>query len=117
MRSRDGESVHGLDETMTTPLRKPGSPDRPGYLGRCARGFTGALTAGLVLLALGIVVAQFLINEPGPGTPVVILHLVGAGVAVILQVLADRTRGGLGVLCMFGVLCVASGVLWFGWYQ
>lgn len=117
MRSGDEDRVPGLDDSMTAPLRAPRVVDQRSRPRGVSRAITGALTAGLVLLALGVLAAQLLINEPGPGSSVVILHLIGAGAAVVLQLLADRNRGPLGWWCIFGVLLVASCVLWFGWYQ
>lgn len=111
-----GERVLRTDQQHTRPLRR-GSAEQvrisPG--GRVARGFTGSLTAGLVLLALALLAAQLWLSDPGPGVGVVILHLVGAGAAVALQLIADRTQGRAGTLAMLGVLVAAAAVLWFGW--
>lgn len=116
MKARDEDTVHGLD-AMTTPLRTPRDDGGPSPSLRAARAITGALSAGLVLLAIGVLAAQALTSQPGPGAPMLILHLVGAAVAVGLQLAADRLRGRAPVLCVLGVLVVASCVLWFGWYQ
>lgn len=115
MKARDEDIVHGLD-AATTPLGST-SDSKPGPVLRAARGVSGALTAGLVLLAIGVLAAQVLTSQPGPGTPMLTLHLVGAALAVGLQLAADRLRGRPAVSCVLGVLIVASCVLWFGWYQ
>lgn len=115
MKARDEDIVHGLD-AATTPLRGTGDSN-PGPVLRAARGLTGALTAGLVLLAIGVLAAQVLTSQPGPGAPMLTLHLVGAAFAVCLQLAADRLRSRVSALCVLGVLIVASCVLWFGWYQ
>lgn len=104
------------DQQHTRPLRRgPVQQPRISPGGRAVRGFTGSLTAGLVLLALAMLAAQLWLSDPGPGVGVVILHLVGAGAAVALQLIADRSPGRSGTLAMLGVVVAAAAVLWFGW--
>lgn len=110
-----GESVQRTDQQHTRPLRRTAEPVRISPAGRVVRGFTGSLTAGLVLLALALLAAQLWRNDPGPGVGVVILHLVGAGAAVALQLVADRARGRSATLAILGVLGAAVVVLWYGW--
>src|SRR5437016_5778067 len=61
---------------------------QPTWSGTLLRGFTGSLAAGLTVLALGLIGVQFWANgqgEPGPGVPVVVGHLIAAGVTLGLQ--------------------------------
>jgi hypothetical protein len=79
----------------------------------------GALTAGMVVLAVALVVIWVVAaahGEPGPGTPVLAGHLVAAVIAVALQRVADRDAGRVGRLAALGaVLVVATVVAVFWW--
>jgi hypothetical protein len=79
----------------------------------------GALTAGMVVLAVALVVIWAVAaahGEPGPGTPVLAGHLVAAVLAVALQRIADRDAGRVGRLAALGaVLVVATVVAVFWW--
>ena len=86
---------------------------------RAARGLSGLLSGGLVVLAIVVCVAQWLAGtsgRPGPGTPAVVGHVVAALAAVVLQLMADRLRGPPAALASGSVLVIAAGVLWFGWW-
>lgn len=111
-RGRDG--VQRVDQQRTAPLPRVGESRRAGG---ALRGLSGAFTLGLVLLALTMLGVQLFGGNPGPGASVITLHFVGAGAAVVLQLLADRNRGALGALCVLGVFVAGAAVLWFGWYQ
>ncbi|WP_255137323.1 hypothetical protein [Rhodococcus sp. 15-2388-1-1a] len=55
---------------------------------RFLRGLSGIVTAGLVVLAIGVAVTQYLGHSrgfPGPGGVSVAAHIVAAGVAVFAQ--------------------------------
>lgn len=94
-------------------------PSRPGCLLRTVRGFSGVLAGGLVVLAVAVGVAQWLVGSsgrPGPGTDVVVWHAVAALAAVTFQVIADRVRGLRLLLAAGAVLLLTAAVLWFGWY-
>jgi type IV secretory pathway VirB2 component (pilin) len=87
---------------------------------RAARGLSGLLAGGLVVLAIVVCAAQWLAGtsgRPGPGVPAVVGHVVAASVAVVLQLVADRLRGPLAALASGSVLMIAAGVLWFGWWS
>ncbi len=86
---------------------------------RAARGLSGLLAGGLVVLAIVVCVAQWLAGtsgRPGPGMPAVVGHVVAALAAVVLQLMADRFRAPLAALASGSVLMIAAGVLWFGWW-
>jgi len=86
---------------------------------RVLRGISGVLAGGLVALAGTVAVAQWLISSsgrPGPGTVAVVGHAMAALAAVLLQVVADRSRGRRAALAAGSVLVLVAGVLWFGWW-
>ena len=87
--------------------------------GTAARGLSGMLAGGLVVLAIVVCLAQWLAGgsgRPGPGMAGVVGHVVAALAAVALQVAADRLRGPSSALASGSVLVIAAGVLWFGWW-
>ncbi|HKR50762.1 MAG TPA: hypothetical protein VJT72_14505 [Pseudonocardiaceae bacterium] len=87
--------------------------------GTAARGLSGMLAGGLVVLAIVVCLAQWLADgsgRPGPGMAEVVGHVVAALAAVALQVAADRRRGPFSALASGSVLVIAAGVLWFGWW-
>ncbi|HEV7450670.1 MAG TPA: hypothetical protein VGO16_04635 [Pseudonocardiaceae bacterium] len=88
---------------------------------RAARGLSGLLAGGLVVLAIVVCAAQWLAGTSGrpggPGVPAVVGHVVAALVAVVLQLVADHLRGSLAALASGSVLMIAAGVLWFGWWS
>jgi len=90
-----------------------------GVVVRTARGLSGVLAGGLVVLAMVVCVAQWLAStsgRPGLGMPAVAGHIVAASVAVVLQLAADRCRPPIAVLSSGLVLLIAAGVLWFAWW-
>ncbi|MQA15453.1 MAG: hypothetical protein GEV09_15160 [Pseudonocardiaceae bacterium] len=94
--------------------------DRPGRALRLLRGLSGALTAGLVAVALALGAAEWLSGPdtvPGPGAGMVIGHGVSAAAAVVLQWVADRSRGGRAFLATVAVLAVVGVVLWTWWWR
>jgi hypothetical protein len=59
-------------------------------------GFSGVLAGGLVALAVVLLVAGIVAQQrgvPGPGALTIVMHLVAAVVAVLVQRRADRARG------------------------
>ncbi|MGH4026725.1 MAG: hypothetical protein ACRDRV_19305, partial [Pseudonocardiaceae bacterium] len=87
--------------------RPPEQPPTPTLALRALRGFSGVLAGGLVALAVTVAIAQWLIGSaarPGPGTTVVLGHGAAALAAVILQVVADRSRGARATLAALAVL-------------
>ena len=96
--------------------------DQPGgrRLGlRMLRLLSGVLAGGLVMLAVAVGLAQWLLKSAGhsgPGAPDVIGHAVAALGAVTLQLVVDRTRGLRAALAATAILALAAAVLWFGWW-
>lgn len=82
------------------------------------RALAGTLTAGLVVLALvvtGAAVLGLRRDFPGPGLESVAAHVLGALVALAVQVRADRGRGG--VLALLAVTAIAVALLWTQWWN
>ncbi len=83
------------------------------------RGLSGAVAAGLVLLTIGVSVAQYLGNTrgfPGPGGVSVAVHIVGAIAAVIAQRVADHRRVVAAAAGSIAVFVITGLVLWTQWW-
>lgn len=95
------------------------APAPPGLAIRLLRGLSGALAAGLVMLAVLLGVAEWLSGPdtvPGPSIGALVGHWVGAAVAVALQWFADRRRGARAVVAALAVLAVVVAVLFTWWW-
>lgn len=96
----------------------PREADAVGFWPRLVRTVAGTLAAGIVALAL-VVGAFDVLSDVfaihGPGTGFTIGHVVGAAVAVVLAVVADRTRGVAGTAAALATIVVAGGVVWVYW--
>lgn len=101
----------------TEPLETPVTePDRAGVGGRVWRGLTGSVAAGFALLAVVVLVVAFA-TDSGPGTDVVVWHVLGAVTAIALQAaVVDRARGAVAGLAGVGVIGIAGVVLWTCWW-
>lgn len=93
-------------------------PEAVGFGGRLLRTVAGILAAGA--LALALVVGAFdLLSDVfaihGPGTDFTIGHGVGAVVAVVAAVVADRTRGSVGAAAAAATIVVVGALVWFYW--
>lgn len=116
MRQTSGLSPYAPPGTAT---QRRGERPTPALGLRALRGFSGVLAGGLVALAVTVAVAQWLVGStarPGPGTAAVIGHGTAALAAVLLQMVADRSRGLRIALAATSVLVLTAVVLWFGWY-
>ncbi|QUH00311.1 hypothetical protein HUO13_05300 [Saccharopolyspora erythraea] len=92
---------------------------RPTWSGTAARGVSGALATGLLVLALFLVGVQYWatsIGQQGPGVGAVVGHLVASVLALVLQAVADRRRDLTGGLATAGAYVVVLGALWFWWW-
>jgi predicted lipid-binding transport protein (Tim44 family) len=68
--------------------------------GRWWRGFTGSLAAGLVVLAIGVLVVAgvcLYTGVPGPGAVLLVGHPIAAVLALLAQRVADRRNGAAAV--------------------
>jgi hypothetical protein len=106
-----------MSEQITVELQKP--TGREPAVAKLWRGVTGAFAAGLVLLALAMLVVQVYAmgrTLPGPGWDVVAGHWLTAVIAVVAQRYADRRQGWLSALFSLVVLVVGLGALWIFWW-
>ena len=78
----------------------------------------GVLTAALVIMGIGMLVAQIVSGangEPGPGTLAVGSHLAGAVVGVACYRVALRRPGRAAIAAMVLLPLVTAILLWFFW--
>ncbi len=100
-------------------MQRPAEQPRPALGLRALREFSGVLAGGLVVLAVTVAAAQWLVGSsarPGPGTAAVVGHTSAALAAVVLQLVAERSPGPRAALAAGSVLVLTAAVLWFGWY-
>ncbi|MFC4605671.1 hypothetical protein [Rhodococcus kronopolitis] len=86
---------------------------------RGLRAFSGAVTAGVVVLTLVVIGTAYLGGRrgfPGPGAVSVTAHVVAAVVVVAAQRFADRRRGGSAAAGSAVVLLVTVALLWTQWW-
>lgn len=94
--------------------RRPAEPR-----GGVWRELSGALSVGLVVLAIVVFVFQVLAwvrGDPGPGAFMVLGHLVCAALAVGAQRIADRRTGWPAAAGVLGVVVVTLSALWLFWW-
>jgi predicted anti-sigma-YlaC factor YlaD len=84
-------------------------------------GTAGVLTAVLVLLGIGMVVAQVVgaaQHHPGPGALAVGAHVAGAVVGIWCYRLVRSTRSGIvRVLGFVALPVITAALLWFFWWS
>lgn len=83
------------------------------------RSISGVLAAGLVVLAIGVIVLSRIESVgAGPGVVSIVVHVFAAIVAVALQLLADarRTARGTAALACVVVIMLVLLVLWSQWW-
>ncbi len=83
------------------------------------RGLSGAITAGLVVVAVIVSSAQYLGTQrgfPGPGTVSVMAHIGAAIAAIVVQHFADHRRRGTSVAASLVVFVIAGVLLWTQWW-
>ncbi|WP_157433996.1 MULTISPECIES: hypothetical protein [Actinoalloteichus] len=105
---------------MTSGSKTVRMTEQASMAGRLLRGVSGAITAGLVILALTMIIAQLVATRasyPGPGWAVVVVHLLFAIGAVLLQRASDRRRTAVRWWGPLIVLVLAGALLWFWWWQ
>lgn len=111
--------TRGRHQRSPTPARGRRSSGGGTRAGTVARGLTGSLAAGLVVLAVTLVGVQIWADahgKPGPGLGVVIGHFAPAAVAVALQALADRRRDLVGGVSALGVGISVLATLTYWWW-
>lgn len=111
------------DDVTTTELPVPPGPTvelvRPGRGFGFWRELSGALAAGVVVLASVVLVLQAVSwaeDVPGLGVWVLVGHVAGAVVAVVLQRQVDRRDGRSSLLAGVGLGVVVAAVLVLFWW-
>lgn len=104
------------EDVETHPARSGAERTR---FGRCWRGFTGSLAAGLV--ALGVVVlgaglVSAVVGAPGPGVASLGAHPLAAILAMALQRQADRRGDRVAAAAGVGIVATVVAVLAFFWW-
>jgi hypothetical protein len=97
------------------PTPRPTHTPRGGF----GRELAGALAVGLSVLAIVVVVFQVLAwgrDVPGPGLTMVLGHLGAAVLAVLVQRVADRTRGWPATAAALGVVVITAATMWLLWW-
>ncbi|MCT2587317.1 hypothetical protein [Actinophytocola gossypii] len=115
-----------MDNSPTVPLAASGAttvalgPSAPSRRrGGFGRELAGALTVGLCVLAVVVLVFQVLAwvrGVPGPGPAMVFGHLGAAVLAVLVQRVADRATGAAATVAALGVVAVTGATMWFLWW-
>lgn len=100
-----------------------GEPPRPrrrrSAPARALQALSGAITAGVVLLALVVIVTAYLGPRrgfPGPGAVSVSAHVAAAVVVVVAQRFADHRRGPVALAGSVTVFFVTGLLLWTQWW-
>ncbi|MGW0041364.1 hypothetical protein [Rhodococcus sp. NPDC003348] len=97
----------------------PRGPRRRSAPARALQALSGAVTAGVVLLAAVVIVTAYLGSRrgfPGPGAVSVAAHVVAAVVVVVAQRFADHRRGPVAIAGSVAVFLVTIGLLWTQWW-
>jgi predicted ribosomally synthesized peptide with SipW-like signal peptide len=109
--------------TPLTVSRRLEHPEPGSHIAlRVLRGLSGAVAAGLVVLAGATAVAAWFTDRegaPGPGTDIALGHVAIAVLAVAAQVVADRSSGRpvRALLAALVVLGLAGAALWVWWWN
>lgn len=94
-------------------------PERVSWALDRARALSGIFTAGLIVLAVGLIVvwvAASVAGDPGPGPVMLLAHSVAAAGAVVLHRLAKARTGRAGYLAALGppaVLVLLGTLFWW----
>jgi hypothetical protein len=105
---------------MTAGSKTVKMTEQASTAGKLLRGVSGALTAGLVVLAITLVIAQVIAGRaghPGPGILMIVVHLSAAIVAVLLQRASDHSRRGIRWQGPLLILLLGALLFWFAWWQ
>lgn len=102
----------------TGAIARTGRPDRLAGTRRRLVALARVLAGGLVVLAVVVVAAPWLLGGPGPGVDTVAAHLFGAVVAVGATAIAAhrRTSSGVAVLAAASVPVILFLLLAISWW-
>ena len=112
----DAGAVSTDQEAVTVELSRPSGGRRLKF----PRELSGALAAGMVLLAvlvLGAQVYALFRGTPGPGVFAVAGHLGAGALCFACQRMLDRRTGRATILPGVLMVVVAAATLWFFWWS
>jgi hypothetical protein len=112
----DAGSVSTDQEAVTVELPQPSNRRKLKF----PREMSGALAAGMVLLAvlvLGAQVYALVRGTPGPGPIAVVGHLGAGAFCLACQRMLDRRTGRATILPGALMVVVAVATLWFFWWS
>lgn len=115
----DGERYAPGDPPPREPRWQPPRPPRRTGAGRVLQALSGAVTAGVVLLAVVVVVTAYLGSRrgfPGPGGMSVTAHVLAAVAVVVAQRFADHRRGPVAATGSVAVFLITALLLWTQWW-
>ncbi len=104
---------------MTVELGMAAPPPARQHRGGFGRELAGALSVGLSVLAVVVLVFQVLAwfrDMPGPGVAMVLGHLGAAVLALLAQRVVDRTSGWLATASAVGVVVITGATMWLLWW-
>lgn len=114
----DAGAVSAEQESVTVELPRP--QQQPVRRLKFPREITGALAAGMVLLAVVVLAAQLyaiLRGTPGPGFFTVAGHLGAGALCLACQRMIDRRTGRATVVPGVLLVVVALATLWLFWWS
>ena len=115
----DDERYGAAPAERSVPRRQPARRPSRTRAGRVLQAVSGAVAAGVVVLAVGVSVAAYLGARngfPGPGAVSVTAHLVGAVAVLAAQWFADHRRGPAAAAGSITVFFVTLLLLWTQWW-
>ena len=109
-------------DRVTEQSAAPDRQQRPNPLLRLLRTLSGVAVAGLFVLTGIMAFAAWLTDRdgaPGPSADIVLGHLAVAVLALVAQIVADRSdeRPLRGVLAALAALALAATALWVWWWN
>jgi hypothetical protein len=111
VRLSPGAMTVELDSVPPQPARR--------HRGGFGRELAGALSVGLSVLAVVVLVFQVLAwvrDMPGPGVAMVLGHLGAAVLALLAQRVVDRTSGWPATAAAVGVVAITGATMWLLWW-
>lgn len=109
--------MSGPTEPIAEPIAEPAAARRPG--GGLVSGVAGVLVCVLLIMAVGMIVAQVLSghdHQPGPGTLTIVWHVLAAAGGVVCYRLTRRA-GAVRLVALGAIVAITVLLLWFFWWS
>jgi hypothetical protein len=120
MSSPIGTPTEATSDPTGTSRAEPSTDAKPSVPGGgLVAGVSGVLVCVLLIMGVGMIVAQFVSGhngQPGPGALTVGAHVAGAVVGVFCYRLS-RGRGIGRLLGLLAVVLITVALLWFFWWS